>query len=248
VILDNLVEWTAEEAKDYGDLSTLYANVTGQWNRYVGHVGAWVGGMLKTPKTYDQEGPVYEMASEERQRDAMDWLDRQVFTTPEWMLDANVLRRVEGVGAVDRIRRYQVGAINRLLDPQRMGRMLEAEIMLDDTYTVSEMFSDVRGSVWGELSAGDPVSAFRRNLQRGHLARLRFLMENEAPPTPSFFATFGFAPISVEQSDIRSHVRGELAGINRDVGRALTRTRDRMTRLHLQDIESRIEDILDSDD
>ncbi|MBO6576675.1 MAG: zinc-dependent metalloprotease [Rhodothermales bacterium] len=247
-ILDNLVEWTEEEAKDYGDLNELYGNVAGQWNRYVGHVGAWVGGMLTTPKTYDQEGPVHEMAAEDKQRAAMDWLDRQVFTTPDWMLNQDVLRRVEGVGAVDRIRRFQVGAVNRLLDPQRLGRMIEAEVMMDDTYTVGEMFGDLRTSIWRELDGGEPISTFRRNLQRGHLARLEYLMENEAPPVPSFFASFGFAPISVSQSDIRAYVRGELEEINRDVGRALTRTRDRTTRLHLRDVEARIEAILDTDD
>lgn len=247
-ILDNLVGWTEEEAKDYGDLSELYNNVGSQWNRYVGHVSTWVGGMLSTPKTYDQDGPVHEMASEERQRDAMDWLDRQVFTTPEWMLNMDVLRRVEGVGAIDRVRQYQTRALNRLLDPQRLARMMEAELVLDDTYTVGEMFGDLRESVWSELGAGEPISVFRRNLQRGHVARLEFLMENEAPPVPAFLASFGFAPISIEQSDIRAYVRGELEEINRDVGRALTRTRDATTRLHLRDIEARIEDALDSDD
>ncbi len=73
-------------------------------------------------------------------------------------------------------------------------------------------------------------------------------MENEAPPTPSFFSSFGFVGVSISQSDIRAYVRGELAEINRDVGRALTRTRDATTRLHLRDLEARIEDILDSDD
>ena len=38
VILDNLVEWTSEDAKNYDDLEELYNNVAGQWNRYIGHV------------------------------------------------------------------------------------------------------------------------------------------------------------------------------------------------------------------
>lgn len=247
-IVSSLVDWTAEDAKDYGDLSELYGTLTGQWNRYVGHVGAWVGGMHSTPKTSDQAGPVHEMATEARQRDAMDWLDRQVFTTPDWMLNMDILRRIEGAGAIDRIRNYQVRAVNRLLDPQRMARMMEAELMLDDTYTVTEMFGDLRASVWGELGTGAPVDLYRRNLQRGHLARLQYLMENEAPPTPSFFASFGYVGVSVSQSDIRAYVRGELEEISRDVGRGLTRTRDAQTRLHLRDVSARIEDILDSKD
>ena len=44
-----------------------------------------------------------------------------------------------------------------------------------------------------------------------------------------------------------AYVRGELQTLDRDAGRAQSRTRDRMTRLHLQDIQARIDDILNPD-
>ena len=248
VILDNLIEWTAEDAKEYDDLGELYGQVAGQWNRYIGHVARNVGGWYETFKTYDQEGPVYEMVPAERQREAMAWLNEQVFETPDWMLSQDVLRRIEGVGAVDRIRRYQVGAVNTLLDPQRLARMMEAEVMGgEDTYTCADMLTDLRQSIWSELGSGEAIGPFRRNLQRGYLERLEFLMTREAPPVPSFFASFGFTNVDVSQSDIRAYVRGELQTLQRDARRAESRTRDRMTRLHLEDIQARINDILDPD-
>ncbi|MFQ5570808.1 MAG: zinc-dependent metalloprotease [Rhodothermales bacterium] len=249
VILGSLVEWTAEDGKNYDDLNELYGQVTGQWNRYVGHVARNIGGLYETFKTYDQEGPVYEMVPEARQRESMQWMQEQVFATPEWMLNQDVLRRVEGVGAMDRIRRYQVGAVNTLLDPQRLARIMEAEVMNgDDTYTCAEMLTDLRTGIWSELRNGAAIDPFRRNLQRGYLERLEFLMTREASPVPSFFASFGFTNIDVSQSDIRAYVRGELETIKRDVNRAMTRTRDQMTRLHLRDVLVRIDDILDPDE
>ena len=249
VILDNLVEWTAEEAKDYDDLNELYGQVAGQWNRYIGHVARNVGGWHENFKTYDQDGVVYEMVSEARQREAMQWLNEQVFETPDWLLHQDVLRRVEGVGAMDRIRRYQVGAVNTLLDPQRLARMMEAEVMEgDNTYTSAEMLTDLRQGIWSELSSGQAIGPLRRNLQRGYLERLEFLMTQEAPSVPSFFASFGFTNVDVSQSDIRAFVRGELQILKRDTGNAARRTRDRMTRLHLQDVQARIDAILEPGD
>ena len=35
-IIPNLIEWTAEKGKDYGDLNTMYGQVLSQFNRYMG--------------------------------------------------------------------------------------------------------------------------------------------------------------------------------------------------------------------
>jgi len=246
IILDNLVDWTTENGKDYDDLNELYSQVTGQWNRYTGHVVRYVGGLYETFKTYDQTGPVYELVPEERQRAAMQWLNEQVFTTPEWMLNQDVLRRIEGVGAMDRIRQYQVGVVNTLLDAQRLARMMEGEVMLGDgTYTSAEMLTDLRQGIWKELNTGAAIESFRRNLQRGYLERLEYLMTQEAPSVSSAAAGFGMTNIDVSQSDIRAYVRGELEALKRDADRVARRTPDRMTRLHLQDVSARIEAILD---
>jgi hypothetical protein len=248
VILENLVTWTEEEAKDYDDLNELYGQVAIQWNRYVGHVAANVGGWYENFKTYDQEGIVYEMVPENRQREAMRWLDTQVFQTPSWLLDEGVLRRIEGVGAMDRLRRYQVGAVNTLLDPQRLARMMEAEVMHgEETYTPGELFADLRNSLWSELHTTESIDAFRRNLQRGYLERLEYLMTQEDPPAPAALASFGFTNIDVSQSDIRAYVRGELEQLQTQVERALDRRGDDMRRLHLQDVKARIEKILEPD-
>lgn len=250
VILDNLVEWTAEDAKNYDDLEELYGNVAGQWNRYVGHVAANVGGWYENFKTYDQDGAVYEMVPEARQRDAMNWLNEQVFQTPNWMINTEVLRRIEGAGALERLRRYQVGAVNMLLDPQRLARMMEAEAMHgNDTYTPAELLTDLRSSVWTELGSRSAIDPFRRNLQRGYLERLEMLMTEEAPAAPSFFSAYGYLNVDVSQSDIRAYVRGELETVKRDANRALTRgVSDNMTRLHLRDVVQRIDDVLDTDE
>jgi len=248
-ILNSLIAWTDENGKTYEDLEELYTNVLGQWSRYIGHVANNVGGVYENNKTYDQEGVVYEPVPEAQQRAAMQWMRDEVFTTPEWIVKNDILRRIEGVGTVERIRRYQVTGVNRLLDLQKMARMIEAEFMMgDDTYTISELFEDLRASIFSELAGADAISTPRRALQRGYVERLQNLMENEMTPLPAIFARFGRVSLDISQSDIRMYVRGELETLKAQVDRSAGRTRDSKTRLHLRDLSERIDDILNPND
>ena len=92
-IVPKLIDWTYEEGKNYDDLSTLYDQVFGQFNRYMGHVRSNIGGVYQYNKTYDQEGAVFTHVSKNRQSNSMAFLHQQLFTTPYWMLDKNILSK-----------------------------------------------------------------------------------------------------------------------------------------------------------
>jgi len=243
-IVPNLREWTYQEGEDYSQLQELYNQVLGQWNRYMGHVGAVVGGVVRTAKTQDQAGAVYEIVSAEKQRTAMEFLAEQAFATPTWMLDEDILTRIEHAGAVDRIRQRQVGVINNVLNPGRMQRLIEAEARNgNEAYSLGEMMTDLREAVWTELARGRPIEAYRRNLQRGYLERMEFLMTEEPTAPPARFAGRRTA-VDVSQSDIRAFVRGELNVLKGQIQRALRRSLNTATRYHLEDAVVRIDAIL----
>jgi hypothetical protein len=248
VIVPNLIEWTYQEGMPYEQLEEMYGQVIGQWNRYTGHVLTNIGGVYQTRKTYDQAGPVYEEVPESTQRGAMGWLGDQVFATPEWMLDYDVLTRIQGTGTIDAIRSAQTRVLNQVLDPRRMERLVEAETRLgDDAYTLGEMLDQLRGEVWSEAARGTATDPFRRNLQRAYLERMEYLMTEEPEELPSFFRG-SLNEVDVSQSDIRAFVRGQLTDLQRELRAGLSRTGHRATRLHYQDALVRIEDILDPDD
>ncbi|MCH7639650.1 MAG: zinc-dependent metalloprotease, partial [Bacteroidetes bacterium] len=95
------------------------------------------------------------------------------------------------------------------------------------------------------------IGPFRRNLQRGYIERLQYLMEEEPSSTATGFFRYyiGITSIDVSQSDIRPLVRGELQDLAASIRQALPHYRsDRTTRLHLEDALVRIEDILDPKD
>lgn len=127
--------------------------------------------------------------------------------------------------------------------------MIESEVFDGGAYPLMEFLDDLKSGIWSELAEAEPIDTYRRNLQRGYLERLEWLMTEE-PPAPPTFGGGGpprsRAPIvDVSQSDIRPLVRAQLKELQTEAERASTRTRDRMTRYHLEDIVERINAILD---
>lgn len=246
-IIPNLIAWTSENGKDYTDLEELYGQVIGQWNRYSGHVKSNIGGVYETFKSYDQQGNVFTPVPEATQREAMTYLQKETFSTPTWLLDQNILKKIEHAGIVDRLRSAQANTLNQLLDPGRIARLIEAEAALgNQTYTAIEMFSDLRNGIWSELAAGKTIDTYRRNLQRAHIERLEYLMKEEPAPVPAAFRAFiGGTPVDVSQSDIRPIARAELKTLKAQISAAIVRTSDTMSKYHLEDCVQRITAILD---
>ena len=245
-IVPNLIEWTAEDGKNYEDLDDLYSQVLGQYNRYMGHVTSNIGGVYEYYKTYDQEGAVYTHVDAEDQKRAMEFLHEQLFNTPEWLIDQKIFNKIEFDGNIERIRNIQVRTLNNILDFGRMARLMEnEEINGDEAYSLLDMMGEVREGIFSELSRGQEVDRYRRNLQRAYIDRMEFLMTEEQSEIPARMRAWSSrTDVNVAQSDIRPVVRGELKTLERQIRSAINRTGDTMTRYHLQDALERIDLIL----
>ena len=246
-IVPNLIEWTAEDGKNYDDLGTMYGQVLGQFNRYMGHVSSNIGGVYEYYKTYDQDGAVYTHVDAAKQKEAMTFIQEQLFQTPQWMLDQNIFDKIQSAGSVERIRGMQVRTLNNILDFGRIARMIENEALNDDNaYNYLSMMQDLRSGLFSELRGGQTIDVYRRNLQRAYVDRLAHLMTEEQTRITGPFARFvNRTNVNVSQSDIRPVVRAELKNLRRNTQSAIGRTGDRMSRYHLSDLVERIDNILD---
>ncbi|CAN5694796.1 zinc-dependent metalloprotease [soil metagenome] len=268
---ENLMEWLLEEGDDFYELETHHLQLLTQWNRYAEHASAAVGGSW-THHMRVGEGPnggigpdgwVYTPIEHEYQRKAMEFLDAHVFETPTWALDLEILRRLEHVGVLERVRAFQVLAAERLLNHARLARLIEHEAFLGDvTYTPTEMLDDARAMLWREIAPGGAgsapggIDAFRRNLQRGYLEHIHHLVHDAesrswSPPGSGNLRVSNNndpplnAQLHVGQSDIRPLLRDQLNLLRADIDAALGRgIQDRMTRIHLEDAVLRIEKTL----
>jgi hypothetical protein len=245
-IIPNLVTWTKEPDKDYDNLDELYNQVVIQWNRYGGHVRANIGGVYETFKSYEQPGNVFVPVPKNIQKMAMAFLHQESFSTPSWLLDQNILRKIEHAGAIERIRNHQTNNLNALLDPSRLARIIEAEAMLGrQAYSLIEFFADLRNGLWSELTTGKSTDTYRRNLQRAHIERLEYLMvEEQAATAPNVRSSTGFTAVDVSQSDMRALARAELKTLKSKISQALPTTTDMLSKYHLEDCIQRINLIL----
>lgn len=248
-ITSNLIDWTEREGENFDELEELYDNIVAQWRRYMGHVTKNVGGVYETHKTYSQEGPVYEFVPQETQKRAVDFLVDYAFMTPTWILEQEILSRINQSTAVDDLRSYQEAVLNDLIDPQRIARLIEFDTRYaEDTYDAFELMDDVRNGIWRELDNNSTIDVHRRNLQRAYIERMDYLMTEELPNISSSFREYiGWTSVNVSQSDIRPIVRDQLQILVDEIGQTKNMVSDRATRAHLTDAEIRINRILDPD-
>ena len=244
-IVPNLIGWTTKEGENYEDLQAMYGQVLSQFNRYMGHVSNNVGGVYEYYKTADQEGAVYTHVPKEKQMAALEFLDKELFNTPEWLLDKSIFERIEYSGSVERVRALQERTLKNLLSLGKMARLAENEILNGKAaFKLTDLTRMLRNSIWKELKKGSKIDPYRRNLQRAHIDRLAYLMtaENQSKRRGSSYVKS--TAVNTSQSDIRAVVRAELTNLKTMVNRSFGRSSDEMTRIHLRDVRERIEAVL----
>jgi len=239
---------TTNKLEDYDLLSDLYDRLVGQWSLEMNHVAVVIGGVWRQEKYPDQSGVIHTAVPKARQADAVRFLNENAFATPTYFLDAEVLRRIEPSGFVDRIRQRQNAVLTALFQDQRLARLAEQSATLPSgsAYTLSDLFSDVRRGVFSELSAATPsIDAYRRNLQESFVDQMdRLLNTPLVTQPPPQFAGFPGVTATTRPTDARALARLELQGLQTSIRGALGKPVDRMTRAHLVDLQARIDRVL----
>jgi Met-zincin/Domain of unknown function (DUF5117)/Domain of unknown function (DUF5118) len=248
-ILPNLTEWTKEEAQDYDMLTEAYNEIVTQYRRYVGHVTKNVGGIYETPRMTDETGVVYEPTPRNIQKDAVSWLNRQVFETPTWLIDEKIMAKTRPDQGLDAISRIQESALNSLMATDRLQRIIETNNKFPSSYSLDELFTDVRTGIWSEFRTRKAIDGSRRNLQKIYVEKMiATLNATGALPTFgfSFRGTVVPAPVDPRKTDIVSITRGHLLTLKDEIKSALYQpTLDKMSKYHLQDCLFRIDKALD---
>lgn len=216
-IVPNLIEWTGEEGKEFENLDELYGNITGQFRRYIGHVVSNVGGVKEVYKTYDENEVTYVPNDIEKQKRAMQFLDDQLFETPTWLIDEDILRRIEADGNIDRIEGLHNYAIRILFNGDRLDRLADNEsINGASTYTLSNLFNDSEKMIFSYTNP----DVYQRVLQRTYVDQMIEMIDDDS-----------------SNSDARALARQSLASVASDTKR-LRRRGSSITKAHFADLRS----------
>jgi hypothetical protein len=238
---------TGDRLDNYDRLDDMYAELIAQWAREMNHVAVVVGGVYQFTKYAGQTGRVYQPVPRAKQAEAVQFLNDNVFTTPSFFFDPEILRRIEPTGFVERVRQRQTAVLNLLFQDSRLSRLAEQSATQPGSYTITDLFGDVRRGAFAEYAGGPVrVDGYRRNLQRAFVDQMERLISTPlVTPLPPGFTPFpGFNAPPPRPADARAQARLELVDLLGNLRAALPRAGDRTTRAHLVDLQARIDQIL----
>jgi hypothetical protein len=247
-IVPNLITWSKEDGESYKELEELYGNVVSQYRRYLGHVIKNVGGIYDDPLTYDMAGEAYTTVPKATQKEAVAFLNTQLFKTPVWLMDQNVLSKIKPESGVEAIKALQEYALTSLLAGDRAVRLMETGIT-SKYYTQDDLFTDLESGIWSEIKTAQPIDIYRRNLQKVHAEKMIELLKPGKASVLSIppGVTYGFSTRVVElaKTDLPSITRGHLEVLKSSIQKAIPLQTDKLSKYHLKDVLQRIDLALD---
>jgi hypothetical protein len=246
-ILPSLPEWSKEEADRYENLDEMYGNLISQFARYMGHVTKNVGGVEETFKSVEQPGDVYEATPKATQKEAVDFLNKQLFATPAWLLNKDILNKFANPGTEESLSTVQANTLKSLLSAARLYRLTVCTGRYGNSaYGVDDLLTDTKKGVWTELATGATIDIFRRNLQKVYVESLISLV---SPPPPIMLPAGlprGLVIFTgdIKNTDVPSIARAQLVDLKNEIAAAILKEGDKVSRYHLQDVAERIKQAL----
>ncbi|WP_116106732.1 zinc-dependent metalloprotease [Lewinella sp. IMCC34191] len=217
-IVPELEGWMAEDGKYFDNLEEVYDNVIGQLRRYTGHVANNVGSVYEWQRSSDENKIVYETAPRDKQEAAVKFINEQIFKTPMWLVNEDILQRISATGVAEKIEGLQSYAIGTLMNEDRLNRLVEQQARNTQAYGVMDLMEDTRTGVF---NAENTNSSYGRNLQANYVDALTDLLENEDVA-----------------ADVRASARANLMEIRTGL---LGRQADALVTGHLSELSQRIQ-------
>lgn len=180
-VMQNIEKWTAQPDGQYEDLSSIYSACRQQYQRYANHVQRYVYGKYTNNAPGQQP---YEIVPKALQKEAMQWMDRNVMEAPMWLYPQSIINKL-GTDYMEEIRSRQQTVIASLLSLNAIMNLHNTNLQSSKAYPVEEYLDDVFAMVWKPLNNKDELqNNFRRQQQRSYIDFIGTAL-NPAPVSPS---------------------------------------------------------------
>lgn len=176
-IVPQILTWSYEPNKSYAGAGEIYSGVVSQFNRYLGHVTKNVAGIYSNSITVEQTDEIArEFVPANIQKRAIAFLNEQLFTTPEWLINRQLMEKAK-ILPVNVICSLQSGVLARLINKNTLDKMSENEILNGKkAYTSAQMFNDLKKVIWSNLGQSD---IYKRNMQKAYVENLINLLDKK---------------------------------------------------------------------
>ena len=178
IVSNNLIKWTYEPGKDYSDLEELYDELLGVYRRYIFHVIGIIGGINQTLINTNQDNSfTYVNVNKEEQLRALEFLDKELWDTPSWLLNKNIISQINNSDGLYKIESMHERALNSLLSNGRLNRMLSSENSIKGNgLKHHELIDDLFETIFQNTN---PTGQIKRNLQISFSKKINELITEE---------------------------------------------------------------------
>jgi hypothetical protein len=247
-IMANLKAWTIDSSEDYIEFSKLNNRLWDQYFRYLENASAVIGGIIYAPKFRGQPGKPVTYPSRLRQKEAIRFLSEQLFTTPTWILNPEVYQLVTGdptwsvrPGVTNELLVAQYFILEKLISFKTANSLTLQQTEAKDPYSFDELLTDLETNIWSELPHHTDISTTRRNLQKLYVEKLVELIAGfKGTTNPWNKSMYPIASMTDAYSIAKEHIKTLVQKIK--ISASLNT--DRPSKLHLYDMQSRLENAL----
>ncbi len=228
-VMENLPKWTKTPNEGYGDLHQMHAQVIAQYQRYINHVVYNIYLPDMDWKTVEETGYLIRYPSRRQIKEAVGFLHRELFDTPDWLITPEIFSMVRG-GAITEPLKIQTATLGKLLSPQTYNDLNigGASGVHPTDYDFNDLLRELSAGIWKELANRKPVDLPRRNLQLAYVTQL-----TSAAGGKGGTAFTGIA---------RQHIRE----LQDRVSRALPQYGDADTKIHLAYVRDLLKESLEA--
>lgn len=210
-VIKNLPLWTKQDNDDYTHLGQMYRAAQAQFKRYLGHV------INNIASRYINNMPSrvpFEDTPAERQREAVDYINRQEFEAPLWLYPEEIVNKL-GIDVSKEIISLQDKVLNDALSATTLSKLYQSNTITGKGYPVDEYLNDMFNGVWKPLTAqNEQKNMFRRALQRSYWEHIENLLiptdKDKANANTSSFNSDALLYVNAHVAKIESFITNEL--------------------------------------
>nr|BFF36656.1 zinc-dependent metalloprotease [Tenacibaculum mesophilum] len=257
-IVPNIIKWTYEEGEDYYKAAKLYKAVIDQWQLYSGHVMANIGGIYINNTIHGDGKNTFVPVPTKIQKEALDYIIKETILPQKWLFAPDLIHKVYPVrdapdgerfySPISMHRAYQTNMIYRLIETDRLMRIIENKVLAsdkNDVFTEEYLFNELFEAIFKKTINNKPIDMFDRMTQKNYVDVLtvdRNILLKKTKETnlkSKNFKNVHFSYIP-RVSDVGSNKRAELERILKLLKRKRKKG-DKATQNHYNDLIARIE-------
>jgi hypothetical protein len=228
VVEAHLKQWAITPDNNYDDLLKLNRAVWSQYARYIDHATKQIRYMYSTPQTGAQGGPYFSFPTRERIREAVAFLNEQLFATPGWLVNNQLFTWGAGGGVIT-LTRVQEHHLYHLVYPATWNWLVfnETSQPKEKSYSYDQLLNDLEAGIWSELEGHQPIDIYRRNVQKMYVYDLIDGMKTTKVG-------------DMRMNDCSTILLYHMKNLANKIDRSLAGYTDRASIMHLEDLSSRL--------